>query len=269
MSGADAKQAVRAQWTANPCGTGEFLNDVEPESLEYFERIREHRYAVSDTWMSDRIDFGSAAGKDLLEIGFGIGTDLVRWAEGGARVHGIDATAEHHRLASKNFALHGLEADLRLGDAAAIDYPDATFDVVYSNGVLHHTPDTVRCIGEIWRVLKPGGRFLCTVYHRHSLYHWLTLYLYRGILRGERKRLGWDGLLSTVEYGADGVMRKPLVKLYSRQQFRWLLEDFSQCEIGVAHLTVDQLPGGRFLPRFLGPALAGQFGWYIVADARK
>ena len=269
MTDVEAQESVRAQWTAHPCGTGDFLDGVEPESLAYFDRIRDQRYLVTDTWMSDLIDFSGAKGKDLLEIGYGIGTDLVRWAEGGARVHGIDATPEHHRLASLNFELHGIESNLRVGDAAKIDYPDATFDMVYSNGVLHHTPKTVRCVGEIWRVLKPGGRFLFTMYHRHSLYHWLNLVLYRGYLKGERKWLGWEGLLSTIEYGADGINLKPLVKLYSRQQLHWLLEDFSHCDIRTAHLTVDQLPGGRFLPKFLGPMLAGRFGWYLVADARK
>jgi len=264
------KRAAIAQWTATPCGTGDFLEGIEPESLAWFDAIRRHRYEVSDRWMMRAIDFDAARGKRLLEIGFGLGTDLLTWAERGAEVHGIDMTEEHLRLARLNFALHGREADLRLCDAAAICFEDAAFDVVYSNGVLHHTPDTVRCIGEAWRVLKPGGRFILTLYHRHSLYHWATLMAYRGILRGELRRLGRDGLLATVERGADGVAIKPLVKLYSRRQLAWLLEDFSRVSIRVAHFTREQLPArGRYLPRAFERIADPRWGWYVIADAVK
>ncbi len=264
-----AKDEARKQWTANPCGSGDHLDGLEPESLAYFDAARAHRYGVSDRWMTRHIDFASARGGKVLEIGVGMGSDLLSWAEGGAETYGIDITAEHLRLTRRNFELHGRAVDLRLCDATQIDFPDATFDVVYSNGVLHHTPDTVRCIGEAWRVLKPGGRFIVTLYHRHSLYYLVTLYLYRGLLRGEIGRLGLDGLLATVEHGADGVSIKPLVKLYTRAELRTLLGDFADVSIRVAHFTCEQLPGGRFLPRVLERLIDPRWGWYVIGEARK
>jgi 2-polyprenyl-3-methyl-5-hydroxy-6-metoxy-1,4-benzoquinol methylase len=264
------KEAARAQWNRTPCGSGRYLDEYEPDTLDYFDAVRRSRYQVTDTWIPRTVDFTTARGGRVLEIGFGMGSDLLSWAEGGAEVHGIDITEEHFRLATLNFALHGRTADLRLCDAAKIDFPDAHFDVVYSNGVLHHTPDTVRCIGEAWRVLKPGGRLILALYHRWSAYHLITLLLYRGILRGELRRLGYDGLLATIEYGADGIERKPLVNLYSRRQLRHILGDFGEVEICVRHFRGAQLPlGGHFMPRFLERLIEPWFGWYVVAVATK
>ncbi len=267
--GAREKNAAQALWNRVPCGSGRYLDEYEPDTLDYFDAVRRSRYTVTDRWIPRTIDFGSARGGRVLEIGFGMGSDLLSWAEGGAEVHGIDITQEHFRLTRLNFDLHGREADLKLCDAAKIDYPDNHFDVVYSNGVLHHTPETVRCIGEAWRVLKPGGRLILALYHRWSAYHLVTLLLYRGILRGELRRLGYAGLLATIEHGADGIEHKPLVKLYGRWQLRHILGDFRDVSICVRHFRREHLPMGRLLPRFLEPLIEPWLGWYVVAVATK
>jgi SAM-dependent methyltransferase len=267
--GAREKDAARALWNRTPCGSGRYLDEYEPGTLDYFDAVRRSRYEVTDRWIRRTVDFASARNERVLEIGFGMGSDLLSWAEGDAEVHGIDITEEHLRLARLNFVLHGRSADLKLCDAAKIDFPDAHFDVVYSNGVLHHTPETVRCIGEAWRVLKPGGRLVLALYHRWSAFHLATLLLYRGILRGELRRLGYDGLLATIEHGADGVERKPLVKLYGRRQLRNMLGDFREVRICVRHFRREQLPAGWLLPRFLEPLIEPWLGWYVVAFATK
>lgn len=263
------EQAVRL-WTTTPCGSGDFLAQFPPESREYFDAVRRYRFEVSDRWMREAVDFGSGNGRELLEIGVGMGSDLLTWAENGARVHGVDITDEHIRLTRRNFSLHRMPVDLRHCDAAALEFSDATFDIVYSNGVFHHIPDIGRCIDEARRVLRPGGRLIFTVYHRHSLYHWVTLLLYRGWLRGELRKIGYDGLLATIEHGADGVTIKPFVRLYTRREVYTLLSAFSSVRLRVAHFTREQLPArGLHMPRLLEPRIARRFGWYIVAEAVK
>jgi hypothetical protein len=118
-------------------------------------------------------------------------------------------------------------------------------------------------------VLKPGGRLVLALYHRWSAFHLVTLLLYRGILCGEMNRLGYDGLLATIEHGAGGVERKPLVKLYGRRQLRHMLGDFREVQICVRHFRREQLPAGRLLPRFLEPLIEPWLGWYVVAFATK
>ena len=124
----------------------------------------------------------------------------------------------------------------------------SSMDIVFSLGVLHHTNDTIRCIAEIYRVLKPGGTFIMALYHFWSLPH-LFHVLYRGIWHGNLRRLGYRNLLSTIEGGADGVTIKPLVKLYTRGIVRTILADFSSVDIQVCALAYERSPlVGRFMP---------------------
>ena len=258
------------QWNTTPCGTGPFLEGTLPETRQYFDHIRKNRYEVTDTWIPRTIDFSMAQGKKLLEIGHGVGSDLLTFAENGGLVHGIDITQEHHRLAKLNFEAHGQTGEFKLCEAENIEYPDNHFDYVYSMGVLHHTPHTERCFQEAYRVLKPGGLMVVAVYHTLSAYHVFAKLLYEGILLRRLFKLGYAGLMSTIEYGADGIHIKPLVKTYRRRQIQGLLSDFASVEFRITHFKREHIPlVGHLLPlrfeRWLEPLL----GWYVVAFARK
>jgi ubiquinone/menaquinone biosynthesis C-methylase UbiE len=263
------KVAAKLQWNTNPCGSGAHLAELEYGSVDWFDAVRQNRYHGTDTWMMRLIPFGAVSGKRLLEIGYGLGTDLLTFAEAGADPHGIDLVEEHRRLAERNFALHGRAADLRLGDAAQLPWPDGYFDLVYSNGVLHHTPDTVRCITEAWRVLKPNGLFILSMYHTWSAFHLGSMLLYQGLIRGRLRRLGYRSLMATLEFGADGIDIRPLVKTYSKSQLRHMLGDFTRVEVRCAHFKRDHVPGGRLLPRSVETILEPYLGWYVIAFATK
>ncbi len=264
------KLEAQKQWNKTPCGTGDYLAGIEYGSLKFFDEIRRSRYEVTDTWMKRTIDFNMAKGKKLLEIGHGIGTDLLTFCEGGAEVYGIDITEEHHKLATLNFKLHNKNALLKICDSANIDFPSTYFDVVYSHGVLHHTPDTVRCISEAYRVLKPGGLFILSLYHKYSAFHVAYKLFYEGLLHGKLKKLGYRGLMATLERGADGIHIKPLVKTYSKKELKIMLSDFSNVKFKVAHFKRDQVPWGDLLvPTFLENLLEPYLGWYVIAFATK
>jgi SAM-dependent methyltransferase len=264
------KRQARELWNANPCGAGGGPEAFAPGSAEFFAAVRRERYEVSDPWIRRAVDFRAFSGKRLLEIGYGMGTDLLEFARSGAEVHGVDLTPGHHRLAVENFRLSGLTADLRLADAAHLEYPDASFDVVYSLGVLHHTPDIEACVAEARRVLRPGGLFIVGLYHRWSAFHLANLVLYHGVVRGDLRRLGYRGLMARVERGADGLESRPLVLTYSRRGVRRLLRDFSSARTSVHHFRNDHVPllGARF-PKRWEPALESTLGWYVVGHAVK
>jgi len=257
-------------WDSHPCGTGEYLAGREYGSLEFFDAIRHNRYEVTDTWMKKRIDFAMARGKRLLEIGHGIGSDLLTFCEEGAEVYGIEITKEHHELARRNFELHGRKCVLKLCDCADIDFPSNLFDYVYSHGALHHTPDTARCISEAYRVLKPGGQLILSLYRKYSAFHIFSMLIGNGLVKGKLFKLGYRGLMSTVEYGADGISIKPFVKTYSKRTLRNLLSDFSTVKFEIAHFKREHIPRvGRLMPRCLEKVLEPHLGWYMIAFAMK
>jgi ubiquinone/menaquinone biosynthesis C-methylase UbiE len=266
----DAKLEAQKQWTIHPCGTGEHTDKIEYGSLEFFDVIAHSRYAVTDQWMKRIIDFDTSKGKRLLEIGHGIGTDLLSFCEGGAEVYGIDFTEEHHRLAKSNFALHGKTGVFKRCDAADIDFPSNYFDYVYSHGVLHHTPDTVRCISEAFRVLKPGGQFILSLYRKYSAFHLFSVIFINGFIRGKLFKLGYRGLISTVEYGADGISIKPLVKTFTKRELQHILSDFSKVKFKVGHFKREHIPIiGKLIPRCFERILEPYLGWYLIAFAIK
>lgn len=264
------KEETREQWNANPCGQVYADRTFEIDSLEFFDSVNQKRAELSDPWIAKAIPFSSGKEKKVLEIGFGMGSDLLNWANHGADCYGIDITPEHYRLATLNFALHKKQAQLKLADASDIPFPSQYFDIVYSNGVLHHTPDTVRSISEAYRVLRPGGRFIFTMYRTYSAFHLVAKILVEGLLQGKLRKLGYRGLMATVEYGADGVIRKPLVKTYSRKQLKHILEDFSKVEFKVAYFKREHLLRfGKWMPRFLEKWLERWLGWYLIVYATK
>jgi SAM-dependent methyltransferase len=138
---------------------------------EFFQELEEYRYDKLN-YLPRLVDFYAYRGKDLLEVGCGIGIDLLQFAYGGAKVTGIDLSKTAIDLARKNFEQSEQSANVRVMNGECMQFADNTFDVVYAHGVLQYTADTERMIGEIHRVLKPGGEAIFMVYNRNS---WLTL----------------------------------------------------------------------------------------------
>lgn len=259
MDAIEARRHAQAQWTANPCGAVEGVGST----LAYFEAVERERYQ-QQPWQRHHFRFDRFAGKRVLEIGVGLGTDLAQFAKHGAQCHGVDITERHLELARRNFALRGLEADLRKADATALPFADHHFDAVYSFGVLHHIPDVEAAMNEIRRVLKPRGEFMVALYHKFSKDHFSLIV--RGIVSGRLMRLGYAGLLSTIEAGADGVRVKPYVRLYSRRDLAAQLRGFDVRDISVKQLHAARAPAwAKGLLAAAEPAL----GWYVCALARK
>lgn len=219
--------------------------------------------------MLDYVNFKAFGGKRVLEVGVGQGTDLVQFAKAGADVSGVDITQRHLDLAAQNFSVCGLRANLQYASAAAIPFESNSFDVVYSFGVLHHTDNTVRCLSECHRVLRPGGELILGLYHTYSFFHAYTIVV-NGIFRGKLRKLGYRGLMSLIEAGADGVEIAPLVKTYSKSQLRNILEDFSEVRFDVRHLAPEDFGALKpLIPRSFANRAGRHIGWYIFARAIK
>lgn len=157
-----------------------------------------------------------------------------------------------------------------IADGEHLPFADASFDVVYSNGVLHHTPDTERAVQEAHRVLRAGGIAKVMLYHRHSLNYWGEMILHRGLLRGEILRgSSPEEIMSRyVEYSEHGG--RPLVKVYSRREARALFAPFSEITIEVEQMIRQELSLlAPLIPEPLFRRLRRRLGWNVIITAKK
>jgi glycosyltransferase involved in cell wall biosynthesis/ubiquinone/menaquinone biosynthesis C-methylase UbiE len=259
------KDQVQLQWNHNPCGS-QYASAARPRTLEWFLEIERHRYQQYAPWMPRTMEFARHAGHDVLEIGGGLGTDLAQFARHGARVTDIDLSAGHLALAQENFRLRGLSGRFIHHDAEELPFADNSFDLVYSNGVIHHTPNTGRLIGEIHRVLKPGGRAIVMVYAENSYHYWVRLFYDLGLHQGQVLDYSMGGILSqSAELSDNGA--RPLVKVYTRRQLRRMFAQFDHVAICQRQMTPAEVP--RLL-RWVPADVLGRFiGWNLVVKARK
>lgn len=263
------KQRAREQWSQDPCGA-ESDRDSEFGTRQYFDEVERVRYQEYAPWMPELMGFNSFAGARLLEVGCGMGTDLLQFARGGALCTGIDLTPRSIAITRQRFALYEQRVDLLISDGERLPFANETLDVVYSNGVLHHTPDTAGAISELHRVLKPGGTAKVMLYHKNSLNYWGELMLHRGVLRGDllRGRSPEEIMSSWVEYSEHGG--RPLVKAYTREQTLELFRNFREIKIDVEQLLRNEIPLlGNLLPEKVFKYFQTNFGWNLIITARK
>ncbi|MGI8735071.1 MAG: methyltransferase domain-containing protein [Pyrinomonadaceae bacterium] len=266
---AEAKQRAREQWSKDPCGA-EGNRESEFGTRQFFDAIEQARYQEYAPWMRELMGFDQFAGARLLEVGCGMGTDLLQFARGGALCTGIDLTPRSIAITRHHFALYGERGDFLIADGERLPFTPGSLDVVYSNGVLHHTPDTAGAIRELYRVLKPGGVAKVMLYHKNSLNYWGEMMLHRGVLRGEllRGRSPEEIMSRWVEYSEHAG--RPLVKVYDRKQARELFSDFSDIKIHIEQLVRSEFPLlGRFIPQRMLEVLRKSVGWNLIITARK
>lgn len=172
------KKQVYDFWNEWSCGERLYLPSAD--RVGFLKQMRQ-RYAL-EPYIGEFARFEETRGLKVLEIGVGLGADHQRFAEAGANLWGIDLTERAVELTRKRLACFGLISRLCVGDAETLPYPDSTFDVVYSWGVVHHSPNTAKAISEILRVAKPGGRASIMIYHKWSMIG-LMLWLRYALLR--------------------------------------------------------------------------------------
>jgi ubiquinone/menaquinone biosynthesis C-methylase UbiE len=258
------KDQVQEQWNANPVGS-HHARESQPHTLEWFLEVERHRYGAYAPWMPATMELAAHAGHDVLEIGGGMGTDLAQFAAHGAIVTDLDLSAGHLQLAEENFRLRGLRGRFIHHDAETLPFDDRSFDLVYSNGVLHHTPNTVAVVGEIRRVLRPGGRAIIMFYAESSLHYWRQLVWGIGVKQGLLDRVSMGEIMSrSVERTSNDA--KPLVKVYTRPRLRTLFKDFVNVEIHQRQLLAEELP--RVLRWTLSES-ERRLGWNLIVKATK
>ena len=265
----EEKLRAREQWGQDPCGA---VYDREHElgTREFFDEVERYRYKEYAPWMPRVMEFEKFRGARLLEVGCGMGTDLLQFARGGARCTGIDLTPRSIEITRHRFNVYGVAGNFMISDGEHLPFRSESFDVVYSNGVLHHTPDTAGSIREVHRVLRPSGVAKIMLYHRNSLNYWLEIVLRRGVLGLEflRGRSAEEIMSRVIEFSDHDA--RPLVKVYSRREVRELFGMFKDVRVEVEQLLRSEL---RILSPLVSDSmfdrLCKSIGWNVIITAKK
>jgi ubiquinone/menaquinone biosynthesis C-methylase UbiE len=233
------KDQVRAFWNVQSCDSQ--AATAQKFSRDYFEEIEAFRY-FDQPFIHAFAQFSRYRNKKVLEVGFGAGTDFIQWLRAGAMVSGVDLTPEalenvRHRIAA--YALPAPE-EIRVADAENLPFATNTFDLGYSFGVLHHTPDTGRALRELVRVVKPGGQIKVMLYNRRSI-RVFNDWVKHALLKGRPwKSLTWV---------AANVIESTGTKAYTRKELAALLPALGLNHIHVrTEITSSDYLGASALP---------------------
>jgi len=266
----DPKAEVHEFWNVASCGEV-YAKGVTSE--QRFWSQAQARYRL-EPYIHDFARFEEGAGKDVLEIGVGMGADHLEWAKSGPRrLAGVDLTPRAVAWTRQRLTACGFAAEVQEADAEHLPFPDESFDILYSWGVLHHSPDTERAFREAYRVLRSGGRLRAMIYHRPSVVG-LLLWARYGLAVGRPTRSLSDIYTHHLEsQGTKGYTvaeARRLVALFGAAELRCIVSfgDLLLGDVGQQHLSGALTIAKRVWPRPLIrriPAL----GLYLLIEATK
>ena len=266
------KQSVHAFWDAESCGESYAWVDG---GVDLAEQERQ-RFAL-EPYLPKFARFADGAGKDVLEIGVGMGADHLMWGRSGPKsLSGIDLTERAVEFTRVRIAEEGLASDIRVADAEALPFADNAFDLVYSWGVMHHSPDTQACFAEACRVLRPGGDARIMIYHTWSLVG-LMLWARYGLLAGRPFRSLANIYAQHLESpGTKAYSPAAAVEMLKAAGFRVASArvqlshgDLLDGNVGARHQGPLLRLAKRLWPRTLLRIVAANCGLYLLLEARK
>jgi len=250
-------QDVYNFWNERPCNIRHSLKEVGTK--EYFEEVTQRKYFV-EPHIIEFANFSNYKNKKVLEIGCGIGTAAQSFIENGAIYTGIDLSDKSVELAKKRLELFNLQGNIFQGNIEEIDnINDDKFDLIYSFGVLHHTPDINKSIKNIYKMLKDGGEFKMMLYAKNS---WKYYEIIEGLDQYEAQ---------------SGV---PIANVYTNEEINTLLKDFNNIEIKQSHIfpyKIEQYKNYVYekkdhfeaMPKKLFECLEKHLGWHLCVSCRK
>ncbi len=269
-------QEVKNYWNARPCN---LRHSPQPQgSQEYFDDIEKRKFFV-EPHLVDFAQFPSVAGKKVLEIGCGLGTTTINFARAGAqKVTAVDLSDKSLELAQKRAQIYGFSDKIELFNANAEELsrhlPVEQYDLIFSFGVIHHTPHPEKVLQELHKFLTPSGQLKIMVYYRYS---WKVFW----ILMKYGKFQFWK-LYPLVASYSEAQTGCPITHIYSKKEAKQLLEDngFHVTDMKVDHIFPYRIHDYvkyqyvkvwyfRWMPRLLFRFLEKKFGWHLCISAEK
>jgi ubiquinone/menaquinone biosynthesis C-methylase UbiE len=280
---------IAAFWESHPCGS-DFVEFTEWKS--FFLEFDKFKYSIEPHILEEvaNIDFNN---KRVLEIGLGQGAEAQKIIEQGALYNGIDITSESIKRVKLRCELFNLHYEsLKLNNAEEIDFPDNYFDIVFSHGVIHHSPRIQKIVNEIYRVLKPGGVFAVMLYHRNSVNYRFSIKILRRIgifllfipgmkelvsrltneplnrLEGHLRNLKEQGIsylyinnfIHKATDGPDNIFSS----VFSESEAKLLFSNFRNLRFTKHYINERHLPIIRsFLSDKIKNKIASRYGWHL------
>ena len=285
---------VKSFWNSNPCQSG---LSQEAERRRYFEEISRKRFQGREWHVPIIAKFDSFQGKDVLEIGCGVGTDGIEFARNGANYIGVDLTPNSVELTRERFDVCGIPGRFEVANAEKkLPFPDASVDHVYSFGVIHHSPAPEKIVGEVYRVLRSGGTFTVMLYNRTSINYYIEIMFLRRLLKwcllpkfmpgliaavtgfdrwkleGHRELLKKRKNISKEEWismNTDGPFC-PLARVYGHKEAAALFNAFDKVKQEVWEFNVDHWSFiGKAIPDSVAKWIGRRWGWHRIIYGTK
>jgi 2-polyprenyl-3-methyl-5-hydroxy-6-metoxy-1,4-benzoquinol methylase len=262
--------SVRDYWNNRPCNIRHSTQPIGTK--EYFDEVEARKYMV-ESHIPAFADFEQWRGKKVLEIGCGIGTDTINFARHGAQVTTVDLSAKSMELAQQRATVFHLQDKIRFlpGNAEQLStfVPVEPYDLIYSFGVIHHTPHPDNVLEELRKYTRPGTVIKVMVYHRRS-------YKVAWILATEGKGQFWK-LSEIIARNAEAQTGCPIAYTYTRKEGRELLErhGFKVAKVEVDHIFPYRIrdyvqyryvrePYFAWMPQPMFHALERRIGWHLL-----
>jgi SAM-dependent methyltransferase len=267
-------EKVQDYWNARPCNVRH--STAEIGTKEYFEQVEWRKYFV-EPHIPAFAEFDKWRGKKVLEIGCGIGTDTMNFARAGAQVTAVDLSSESLKLAKKRAEVFGLTERINFYEVNAerlSDYiPPEKYDLVYSFGVVHHSPHPEKIIAQVRdNFVHDDSTLKLMVYYRNS---WKVFWL----LMKEGKGTFWK-LDEHIARSSEAQTGCPVTYSYNKKTIHDLLgEGFRAEDVFVDHIFPYRIPEYvkyeyvkewyfRFLPEKVFRALERKLGWHLCVTAK-
>ena len=264
-------EQVRTYWDSRPCNLRH--SPRPPGSREYFDEVEARKYFV-EPHIPEFAQFERWRDKDVLEVGCGVGTDSVSFARNGARLDVVELSPESLALTKKRFEVFGLNANFTNGNAEEIAQllpPEKKYDLIYSFGVIHHTPHPERVLAGLKARLKPDGELRIMLYSR---YCWKVLWIV--LTRWWREPMSISRLVARYSEAQTGC---PVTYIYSARQIRELLKDFDVVSVSKDHIFPYRIKDYvqyryvkvwyfRWMPDSWFRWLEKRLGWHMLAVAK-
>ena len=251
--------AVAAYWNARPCNLRHSKATVG--SRQYFDEVEARKYFV-EPHIPGFAQFADWKGKRVLEIGCGIGTDAVNFARAGATYTGLELSSESLALAKTRFEVFGLSGEFVQGDAEGAEalLAGREFDLIYSFGVIHHTPNPHRVLAAARRLIAPEGQLKIMVYAKGS---WKDIMIGAGLDQPEAQSGCPIAYRYTREEGRERLARAAFEPTANEQNniYPYVIEHYVNYEYVIQ-------PWFAAMPSHMFEALERELGWHLLLTGR-